>query len=134
MSCAALRRHGSWRRDLNVELLAPFSCNIASSWSRVFETDLSASFDKSAGLVIHEIVEEVEESVPLGLKDRAKTQVEVCLEEAKQTMRSIIEVVRESLTLEQKEISRCLAPHVQKQLTDRAMEERGKGSVARQKV
>ena len=38
---------------------------------------------------------------------------------------------------EQKETSRCLAPHVQDQLLwgyDRAMEERGRGSVARQKV
>jgi len=38
---------------------------------------------------------------------------------------------------EQKEVSRCLAPHVQEQLVDgydRAMEERGTGSVARQKA
>ena len=38
---------------------------------------------------------------------------------------------------EQKEVSRCLAPHVQNQLVDgynRAMEERGTGSVARQKA
>ncbi|KAG7449284.1 uncharacterized protein BT62DRAFT_1073773 [Guyanagaster necrorhizus] len=47
-----------------------------------------------------------------------------------------MDVVSESMANEQ-EISRCLAPHVQEELTpgyDRAMEERGTGSVARQKA
>ena len=46
-------------------------------------------------------------------------------------------VVRETMNNEQKEVSRCMAPHVQAQLVegyDRAMEERGTGSVARQKA
>jgi hypothetical protein len=126
-----------WRRDLNEELLAPFSRNMAASWSKVFETDLFASFHKAAVAVINKVVQEVEASAPPGLKDRTKIQTEVCLDEAKLTMQKTIEVVRVSLTSEQKEISRCLAPHVQHQLVDgydRAMEERGKGSVARQKV
>jgi hypothetical protein len=48
-----------------------------------------------------------------------------------------MEVVKEALRNEQKEISRCLAPHVQSELTDGynlALEERGRGSVARQKA
>jgi len=48
-----------------------------------------------------------------------------------------LEVVRETMQAEQKETSRCLAPHIQEQLVegyDRAMEERGTGSVARQKA
>ena len=137
MPCAALNRYGSWHRDLNAELLAPFARNIATSWSKLFETDLFASFDKSAAAVICKLVKEIEESVPLGLKDRAKMQMETCLEEAKLTMCNIIEHVQKSLTSEQKEISRCLAPHVQSQLVKgyvRAMEEKGRGSVARQKV
>jgi hypothetical protein len=135
--CVALRRHGTSHRDLNVELLAPFSRNIAVSWSKVFETDLFASFRKAAVAVINNLVQEVEASAPLGLKDRTKTQTEVCLEEATLTMEKTVEVVRNALTSEQKEISRCLAPHVQGQLKEgynRAMEEKGKGSVARQKV
>lgn len=46
-------------------------------------------------------------------------------------------LVKETMNNEQKEVSRCMAPHVQTQLVDgydRAMEERGTGSVARQKV
>jgi hypothetical protein len=110
---------------------------MAASWSKVFETDLFASFHKAAVAAINKVVQEVEASAPPGLKDRTKVQTEVCLDEAKLTMQKTIEVVRDSLTSEQKEISRCLAPHVQNQLVDgydRAMEERGKGSVARQKV
>jgi hypothetical protein len=45
--------------------------------------------------------------------------------------------VKEALNNEQKEVSRSLAPHVQSELIDgysAAMEERGPGSVARQKV
>ena len=52
-------------------------------------------------------------------------------------MAKTLDVVREAMNTQQKEVSRCLAPHVQGQLLEgyeRAMEERGPGSVARQKV
>lgn len=48
-----------------------------------------------------------------------------------------VELVKETMNREQKEVSRIMAPHVQAQLVegyDTAMEERGVGSVARQKV
>ncbi|OBZ71936.1 hypothetical protein A0H81_08311 [Grifola frondosa] len=110
---ATLRRHGSWRQDLNVELTNPFTRNIASSWSKVFEADLFASFEKAATSAINKLLEDVEKSA------------------------ATLDVVRETMNTEQKEVSRCLAPHVQNQLVDgydRAMEERGRGSVARQKA
>jgi hypothetical protein len=103
----------------------------------VFETDLFAGFERSAIAAINQLLRQVEDSAAFGLKDRTKIQGEVCLEEAKVAMIAILDIVKESLNSEQKEISRCLAPHVQNQLLDgydRAMEERGKGSVARQKV
>ncbi|KAI0786384.1 hypothetical protein C8Q75DRAFT_771545 [Abortiporus biennis] len=134
---ATLRRHGSWRRDLNVELSSPFTRNIAASWSKVFEADLFATFEKAATDAIKKLVEEVEASAAPGLKERAKGQGELSLEEAKVALTKTIELVRETITTEQKEVSRCLAPHVQGQLIDgydRAMEERGTGSVARQKA
>jgi len=43
---ATLRRHGSWRLDLNAELTNPFTHHIASSWSKVFEADLFSSFER----------------------------------------------------------------------------------------
>ncbi|KAH8106194.1 hypothetical protein BXZ70DRAFT_422562 [Cristinia sonorae] len=134
---ATLRRHGSWRRDLNVELSNPFTRQIASSWSKVFETDLFAPFEKAANIVIIKLLKEVEASAALGLKERASGQGELSLEEAKVALRKTLDVVRDTINTEQKEVSRCLAPHVQGQLVDgydRAMEERGRGSVARQKV
>lgn len=133
----ALRRHGSWRQDLNVELSNPFTRQIASSWSKVFEADLFASFDKATVGVIKKLIAEVEKSAAVGLKERAKGQGELCLEEANITLRKMLDVVSEAMNSQQKEISRCLSPHVQNQLIDgydRAMEERGRGSVARQKV
>ena len=133
----ALRRHGSWRRDLNVELINPFTRNIAHSWSKVFESDLFASFRASTVDVINTLIKEVEETAASGLKDRAKLQGEACIEEARVALAKAVELVKDAMNREQKETSRIMAPHVQAQLIDgydTAMEERGTGSVARQKV
>ena len=137
MFTLALRRHGCWRRDLNTELVAPFTRNIALSWSKVFEGDLFAALDKAAITSVNKVLKEVEESAAPGLKDRCKTQGVVCLEEVRVALKNILDAVRETMNNEQKEASRSLVPHVQEQLRegyDRAMEERGTGSVARQKV
>ncbi|TDL29353.1 hypothetical protein BD410DRAFT_18164 [Rickenella mellea] len=134
---ATLRRNGSWRRDLNEELIAPMTRNIASSWAMVFEADLFANFEASAIQAIVDLLHRIEESCPMALVDRAKGQGELCLEEAKEAFKKTLDIVRETMNTEQKEVSRCLAPHVQGQLTDgyeRAMEEHGRGSVARQKA
>lgn len=134
---AALRRHGSFRRDLNVELISPMTRNIAASWSKVFEADLFASFDASVNSTITKVLKEIESSAASGLKDRVKTQAEACMEEARVALKNILDVVRDTMNTEQKEVSRCIAPHVQQQLVEGyedAMEERGTGSVARQKV
>ncbi|KAI9063349.1 hypothetical protein FKP32DRAFT_1592405 [Trametes sanguinea] len=134
---ATLRRHGSWRQDLNVELTNPFTRQIASSWARVFEADLFASFEQATTKAIQQLIDDITESAAPGLKDRARGQGELAMEEAKVALKKTLDVVRETMNNEQKEVSRCLAPHVQAQLVDgydRAMEERGRGSVARQKA
>ncbi|KAI0049607.1 hypothetical protein FA95DRAFT_1556704 [Auriscalpium vulgare] len=134
---ATLRRHGTFREDLNVELISPMTKNIASSWSKVFEADLFGAFESAIMKAVNKLLQDVGETAASGLKDRVKNQGELCVEEAKVALKKIVEGVRESMNTEQKEVSRCVAPHVQQQLIDgyeRAMEERGKGSVARQKL
>ncbi|KAK1224421.1 hypothetical protein PQX77_012717 [Marasmius sp. AFHP31] len=133
---ATLRRHGCFRRDLNVELLAPFTRNIASAWSKVFESDLFGPFEASAIKAINSLLHDVEESAALGLKDRVKIQGETCVQDAKVALTNSINVVKETMNDEQKEISRLLAPHVQTALTsgyEEALDFRGTGSVKRQK-
>jgi hypothetical protein len=133
----ALRRHGSWRRDLNVELLNPFTQNIAHSWSKTFESDSFTSFQMSTVEVINTLIKEVEDTAATGLKHRVKRQGEVCIEEARVALTNAVELVKLTMQRERKETSRIMAPHVQAQLVegyDTAMEERGKGSIARQKV
>lgn len=133
----ALRRHGTWRQDLNAELALPFTRNIASSWCKVFESNLFAPFETAIMAAISNLLEEVEGTAASGLRDRFQCQGDLCREEARVVLQQIVGVVQEALSAEQKEISRCMAPHVQNQLSDgyeRAMEERGRGSVARQKV
>jgi hypothetical protein len=134
---ATLRRHGTWRRDLNVELVTPFTRNIASSWSTLFESDLFASLSDAITTSINKLITDVEASAAAGLKDHVHAQSSVSQEEARHALGQTMEVVKEALGKEQKEISRCLAPHVQNELTDGynlALEERGQGSVARQKA
>ncbi|RXW25223.1 hypothetical protein EST38_g555 [Candolleomyces aberdarensis] len=128
---ATLRRHGSWRRDLNVELINPFTRTIAHSWSALFESDLLGPFETAITNGITKLLTEFEQSAAPGLKDRAKLQGEACLEEARIALQKTIAAVKETMTNQQKEISRCMAPHVQAELRDaynRAMEERGRGS------
>lgn len=87
--------------------------------------------------VIKKLLQEIETSAAPGLKDRTKSQSEIALEEAKVAMKALVTVVREILDEQQKDISRCLVPHLQEQLKEGyilAMEERGLGSVKRQKV
>ena len=120
-----------------MELLAPFTKNIAASWGKMFENDLFLPFEKATEGAITKLLQEVEESAMSGLKDRVKSQGELCLEEAKVALKKAADAVRDTMQGEQKEISRSLSPHVQQQLVDgyeTAMEERGTGSVARQKV
>ncbi|KAG5641399.1 hypothetical protein DXG03_005335 [Asterophora parasitica] len=134
---ATLRRHGSWRRDLNVELITPFTKNIAHTWSKVFESDLFGPFEAASLKAINELLKDFEDSAAAGLKDRTKLQGEQCLEEARVALKKTMDLVKVTMQEEQKEVSRCMAPHVQAQLIDgydSAMEERGMGSVARQKA
>lgn len=134
---ATLRRHGDWRRNLNMELLTPFTKNIAGSWSKLFETDLLRPFEVSIESAIRDLLNAMESSAAIGLKERVKMQGDLCLAEAEVALKQAVAVVRETLRAEQKEVSRCLAPHVQNNLVEGyelAMDERGKGSVARQKV
>ena len=80
--------------------------------------------------VVHDLLADVEATAAIGLKERAKGQGELCLEEARIALRKTLDAVGEAMNNQQKDISRCLAPHVQDQLTDgynRAMEERGRG-------
>ncbi|KAJ7507726.1 hypothetical protein B0H11DRAFT_1968347 [Mycena galericulata] len=134
---ATLRRNGEYRRDLNVELVNPFTRNIAQKWQQVFEADVFSPLLSSTIACINQLINDVERSAAPGLKDRAKLQGESCLDEARVALDKTVETVKETLNNEQKEVSRSLAPHVQGQLLDgytEAMEHRGKGSVARQKA
>jgi H2-forming N5,N10-methylenetetrahydromethanopterin dehydrogenase-like enzyme len=62
-----------WRRDLNVELINPFTRNIAHTWSKVFESDLFAPFRTSTVDVINTLIKEVEETAAPGLTKAAES-------------------------------------------------------------
>jgi hypothetical protein len=133
----ALRRLGEFRRDLNLELVAPLTKEIASSWARVFESDLFGPMNKAINTNVQKLIKEVEATAPPGLKDRCKTQGQLSLQDAEVAMKQLISKIKEQMSKEQKEISRCVAPHVRNELLEgyeEAILERGTGSVARQKV
>jgi hypothetical protein len=133
----ALRRHGCWRDDLNVKLIQPFARNIVASWAKVFEQDIFASFVKASITAADQILREFEDSVPVGLKDRAKVQMDACRQEAKLALDKTLQVVRLSQRKQQRQISRTLTPHIKTQLADgydQTADIKGRGSVARQKA
>ncbi|KAG8902264.1 hypothetical protein FRC00_014089, partial [Tulasnella sp. 408] len=133
---AHLRRDGMFRRDLNTELCLPLTSSIAKSWGEVFEQDLFAEFGRRTTHAIEQVIEEIKDSAALGLRERCRVQGDLAKVDAQTALRAMIQIVHEALQQEQKEISRSLSPHVKEQLRDvytRAMMERGKGSVARQK-
>lgn len=68
--------------------------------------------------VINKLVKDVEDSAAPGLKDRVRTQAKLCLDEARVALKKTVELVGLAMNNEQKEVSRCLAPHVQHQLVD----------------
>ncbi|KAJ7638747.1 hypothetical protein FB45DRAFT_988699 [Roridomyces roridus] len=134
---ATLRRNGDFRRNLNVELVNPFTRHIAKKWQEVFEADVFSPLLSAIIACIDNLISDVEKSAASGLKDRAKLQGEQCMEHARVALQKTIETVKETLNNQQKEVSRSLAPHVQGGLLDgysEAMEHRGTGSVARQKA
>ena len=120
-----------------MELITPFTRNIAHTWGKIFKADLFGEFKDSTIENITQLAKEVEESAAPGLKDRTRKQGEICVEEARVALDRVVQMVGETLTTQQKEISRSLAPHVQAQMVqgyDEAMLEVGRGSVARQRV
>lgn len=106
---SAIRRHGAFRRDLNVELSNPLTKSIASSWSKVFESDLFAEFEKATKAAIEKLIKEVENSAPTGLKDRTRGQGLVCQEEANVALKKTLDLVKETMNNEQKEVSRIIS-------------------------
>ncbi|KAG8929017.1 hypothetical protein FRC01_005056, partial [Tulasnella sp. 417] len=133
---AHLRRDGVFRRDLNADLCLPLTSSIAKSWGEVFEQDLFAEFGRRTTQAIEKVIEEIKDSAAPGLRERCGVQGNLAKEDAETALKAMIQIVHEALQKEQKEISRSLSPHVQEQLRDvyiRAMMERGRGSVARQK-
>lgn len=90
-------------------------CHICS-WSQVFEQDLFAEFERRTINSVKDIIAEIKETAPYGLQDRCGVQGELSIQEAGVTMKQIVAVVADTLQKEQKEISRCLAPHIQAQL------------------
>ncbi|KAF7331910.1 hypothetical protein MKEN_00071300 [Mycena kentingensis (nom. inval.)] len=134
---ATLRRNGDFRRNLNEELVGPFTRNIAQAWQAVFEADVFKPLLEAISTTISNLVKDVEKSAATGLKERTKRQGDTALESARVALNQAVAAVKQTLTNEQKTVSRSLAPYVKDQLLDGydlAMQERGAGSVKRQKV
>ncbi|KIY48788.1 hypothetical protein FISHEDRAFT_58698 [Fistulina hepatica ATCC 64428] len=110
------RRHGVWRRDVNGEMFVPSTKSIASSWGKLFQDDRLQSFQAAIEGAINSLLKDFEKSATTGLRDPARIQAGACKEEAKAAMQKSMTVVAE------------LIPTY-----DRAMEERGTGSIKRQK-
>ncbi|KAL0949749.1 hypothetical protein HGRIS_009787 [Hohenbuehelia grisea] len=132
---ASLSRLGVFRRNLNAELIQPFITTIAHSWGQVFESDLFGAYENSVMIQIDQLILDMSASAADGLKTRIAKQGKSCKDEAQVTAKKMLEGTKQAMQNQQKEISRCFAPHIQAQLKQgyvAAMAERGVGSVRRQ--
>ena len=133
-----LRRHGKWNRNLNVELTLPFMRAIAKAWVDIFLSDLWQPFTGAANKVIETLLQDMEGSaITQNLRDAVNMQADICLKEWTVALKKIVDVAEERLKEKQKEISRFFEGHVSGNLTEgykAAAEQRGPGSVKRQKV
>ncbi|CAE6530132.1 unnamed protein product [Rhizoctonia solani] len=133
---AALRRNGEWKGDLNADLVGPMTREIAASWARLFDSDLFAPTVQAERQEINNILKKVQLSSPSSLNARCQVQSQLALKEAEVLTTNLLRNLKTMMTNEQKDISRCLTPHVQRELLaayQSAAAERGTGSVARQK-
>ncbi|KZT70920.1 hypothetical protein DAEQUDRAFT_152383 [Daedalea quercina L-15889] len=137
-----LRRYGSWRRDLNVELTVPFTRDIAARWSSTFTNvsvdfkSLSISFKDEVSLMMNKYLAEVEKSATPLLKDLAKKQTKHCRTTVRRALPLIVSRIRSVIDKEQKEASRCLAPRITETLKpgyEVAAPQSGPGSSNRRK-
>ncbi|KAF8871535.1 hypothetical protein CPB85DRAFT_1238589 [Mucidula mucida] len=71
----ALCHHDSWRQDLNVELLTPFTKNIASLWGKLFKTDLFQAFQEATLATIKKLLVDFESSATFVLSNLFKSSV-----------------------------------------------------------
>lgn len=61
-------------------------------------------------------MKEIQQSFPDGLQERAKLQGQIGLADAKEALQNTVDIVKQALTEQQKEVSRCLVPHLQGEL------------------
>jgi hypothetical protein len=93
--------------------------------------------DRAITAIVQNLIKEVEEASPPGLKDRCKAQGQLSLRNAEIAIRQLMAKLKGQISSEQKDISRCIAPHVRDEFSvgyEEASLEKGPGSVARQKV
>ncbi|KAF6763821.1 hypothetical protein DFP72DRAFT_873491 [Ephemerocybe angulata] len=133
---ATIRRDGSFKRDLNIELVDPFTKSIAYSFSAMFEKDIFGPFEVSIVNAIAKLLEDFQKTIAEELLSGARHQGKACHKEARTVLQNTMEAVKETVSSQRKEISRSIAPVVQNRLRttyDLAKAEKGPGSMARQK-
>jgi hypothetical protein len=152
---ATLYRFGSWRRDLNEELLSPMLQQIFGAWKKesllllkllrypeltakqVFETDMFSPFQLKVKEAIKQLLKDIRASASANLVGRVDELENATFERARITLEQSIARVQAIVSEEQKTITRSLIPHIQAKLIPTyrtASSQRGKGSVAVQKV
>ncbi|PVF97245.1 hypothetical protein CPB86DRAFT_786050 [Serendipita vermifera] len=135
---ATLRRSGEFRQDLNAALCDPLQKYVAKSWAQAFDADLVFSLENVALSIIKNMANDVETSTHTDeMRRKCNIQGVIAQEESKVELKRILEFIANDLQDRQKEISRLISPTIRSLLCDgyfAASQERGRGSVARQKL
>ncbi|PIL36749.1 hypothetical protein GSI_00438 [Ganoderma sinense ZZ0214-1] len=136
---ATLRRHGIFKKDLNIELTMAFTQRIANSWTHMIRVRLASSFrlKQRAMAPITALLDEFTASVPDHLKACAKKNQVSALNIARTSLGGARNAILRAWEEDLKRITRLLVPFVQLHLTEgyelAAGAERKKGISALQK-
>ncbi|KAH6918037.1 hypothetical protein BKA70DRAFT_1214040 [Coprinopsis sp. MPI-PUGE-AT-0042] len=134
---ALLRRRGKYKDfNLNLEFTKPLSLTIAQSWTSLFGSKHLEKVDSSVANHVLDVLQDLVNSAPPGMKQRAKRLAEACYGIAQELLPCTIQAAADVLMERRRELSHGLSSHVKDGLRPgytAAMLYKGKGSGTGQK-
>ena len=116
---ACCRREGEWSTNMNQELADPVLTNVSSAWESVFVSDLAKQLKSLTGKLIADVKQFQDDLTPqllaAGIDEARLRSIRAPLDAALNTRAdTAVDKVKEVVQSRQKDLSRSIAPMVQK--------------------
>ncbi|KAI0043416.1 hypothetical protein FA95DRAFT_1546454 [Auriscalpium vulgare] len=115
---ATLRRHGSWRTDINEGLADPLTDGIADVWADTFRGELFADVYPKIEAAAKQVILEMEARADLVVRADVRKYGWRAVGNLLASVRDAVEGAEKALGDAQRQISRTIVPFIQKGLTE----------------